>query len=189
MHVGFTQSLLGVITQKFILSPSATIFTSEIPSAFSTPLPTGGTNTPAPMGQPGPMYHPAAHGVNPLLVAATHNNPGMVGVPPGTPGMDPNMMMSHHRSSGHSQTPTSVKTLRLPEYFPEFKDQGNSNAPGASAGPGASQGGHGSEEAVFLGAQMAAKVVFVIDQGLTKGYMSRVEYNDNGPSGIHEFVL
>lgn len=141
------------------------------------------------MSQPGPMYHPAAHGVNPLLVAATHNNPGMAGVAPGTPGMDLNSL-SHHRSSGHSQTPTSAKTLRLPEYFPDFKDQGNSNAPGASAGPsGAAQGGHGTEEAAFLGAQMAAKVCFVLDQGLTKGFMSRVEYNDNGPSAIHEYIL
>lgn len=185
--------MLGVITQKFILSPSGTIFTSEIPSTFTTPLPTGGTNTPAPMGQPGPMYHPAAHGVNPLLVAATHNNPGMPGAIPGTPSMDPNMA-SHYRSTGHSQTPTSTKTLKLPEYFPDFKDQGNSNAPGASAGntgvnPGASQGGHGSEEAVFLGAQMAAKVFFVVDQGLSKGYMSRADYNESGPSAIHEYVL
>ncbi|KAJ6112525.1 hypothetical protein N7512_007849 [Penicillium capsulatum] len=185
---GFTQALLGVLTQKFILSPSATMFTSEIPSTFTTPLPTGGTNTPAPMGQPGPMYHPAGHGVNPLLVAATHNNPGMA-FPPGTPGMDPGVQI-HHRSTGHSQTPTSAKTLRLPEYFPDFKDQGNSNAPGASAGPtSTAQGGHGSEEAVFLGAQMAAKVFFVVDQGVSKGYMSRVEYNDSGPSAIHEYVL
>ncbi|KAJ5615326.1 hypothetical protein N7537_000440 [Penicillium hordei] len=188
---GFTQALLAVITQKFILSPSGTIFTSEIPSNFTTPLPTG-ANTPAPMGQPGPMYHPAAPGVNPLLVAATHNNPGI----PGTPSVDPSML-SHYRSTGHSQTPTSVKTLKLPEYFPDFKDHGNSNAPGASSGsaggnpgaPGTSQGGHGMEEAVFLGAQMAAKVFFVVDQGLSKGYMSRVEYNESGPSAIHEYIL
>ena len=102
--------------------------------------------------------------------------------------MDPNIS-SHHRSTGHSQTPTSVKTLRLPEYFPDFKDQGNTNAPGASTGPGASAGGHGSEEAAFLGAQMGAKVFFVLDQGLTKGYMSRVEYNESGPSAIHEYIL
>lgn len=177
-----------------MLSPSGTIFTSEIPSNFTTPLPTGGTNTPAPMGQPGPMYHPAAHGVNPLLVAATHNNPGMPGIMPGTPSMDPNMV-SHYRSTGHSQTPTSVKTLKLPEYFPDFKDQGNTNAPGASSAgshpgaPDASQGGHGMEEAVFLGAQMAAKVFFVLDQGLSKGYMSRVDYNESGPSAIHEYIL
>lgn len=134
------------------------------------------------------MYHPAGHGVNPLLVAATHNNPGMP-YPPGTPGVDPTIA-THHRSTGHSQTPSSVKTLRLPEYFPDFKDQGNSNAPGATTGPTSIvQGGHGSEEAAFLGVQMAAKVFFVIDQGLTKSYMSRVEYNESGPSAIHEYIL
>lgn len=186
--LGFTQALLGIITQKFILSPSATIFTSEIPSNFTTPLPTGGTNTPAPMGQPSPMYHPAAHGVNPLLVAATHNNPAMAGMPPGTPSMDPSAL-SHHRSTGHSQTPTSVKTLRLPEYYSEFKDQGNSNAPGSSVGPTSAVASHGSEEGGFLGAQMGAKVFFVVDQGLTKGYMSRVEYNESGPSAIHEYIV
>ncbi|OJJ50282.1 hypothetical protein ASPZODRAFT_128904 [Penicilliopsis zonata CBS 506.65] len=195
---GFTQALLGTIMQKFMLSPSGTIFTSEIPSNFSTPLPTGGTNTPAPSGQPGPLYNPAAHGVNPLLVAATHaNTPGPSNMNVGTPGMDPN---AHHRSTGHSQTPTSVKTLRPPEYFPEWKDQANSNAPGASGGnnsaagggpgaPGAGTGGHGMEEAIFLGAQVAAKVVFVLDQGLSKGFMSRVEYNESGPSAIHEYTL
>jgi actin-related protein 9 len=134
------------------------------------------------------MYHPAAHGVNPLLVAATHNNPGMAGATPGTPGMDPNMSV-HHRSTGHSQTPTSVKCLRLPDYFPEFKHEGNRNAPGASHGPSATQGGHGIEEATFLGAQMAARVVFVLDQGLSKGFMTRIEYNENGPSAIHEYYL
>ncbi|KAJ5640009.1 uncharacterized protein N7484_007871 [Penicillium longicatenatum] len=183
---GFIQALLAVINKKFILSPSATIFTSEIPSTFTTPLPTGGTNTPAPMGMPTPMYHPAAPGVSQLLVNATHNQHGMP--IPGTPGMDPNMP-THHRSTGHSQTPTSVKTLRLPEYFSDFKDQGNSNAPGSSTGPGATAGGHGPEEAAFLGAQMGAKVFFVLDQGLSKGYMSRVEYNESGPSAIHEYVL
>ncbi|KAH8433866.1 putative chromatin remodeling complex subunit (Arp9) [Aspergillus melleus] len=201
---GFTQSLLGAITQRFILSPSATIFTSELPSNFSTPLPTGGTNTPAPSGQPGPMHHPAGHGVNPLLVAATHsNNAAVAGMPPGTPSMDA-AMASHYRSTGHSQTPTSVKTLKPPEYFPEWKEQSNTNAPGASGaggmnnapaaagGPGnqpSLSGGHGMEEAVFLGAQVASKVIFVLDQGLSKGFMSRVEYNENGPSAIHEYIM
>lgn len=137
--------------------------------------------------QPGPMYHPAAHGVNPLLVAATHNNPGMAGMP-GTPGFD-SSIMNQHRSTGHSQTPNSVKTLRLPEYYPEFKDQGNTNAPGASKGPSAATGGHGSEEAVFLGAQMAAKVLFMIDQGMSKSFMSRTDYNDQGPSAIHDYSM
>jgi len=59
---------------------------------------------------------------------------------------------------------------RMPEYFPEWKDVG-------------------TEEAAFLGAQVAAKVVFGVDQGLSKGFMSRTEYNDAGPQGIHEFCL
>lgn len=100
-------------------------------------------------------------------------------------------MSHHHRSTGHSQTPTSVKTLRPPEYFSEWKEQANTNAPGAAGpgGPGVASGGHGMEEAVFLGAQVASKVVFVLDQGLSKGFMTRVEYNENGPSAIHDYVM
>ncbi|KAL2863966.1 putative chromatin remodeling complex subunit (Arp9) [Aspergillus lucknowensis] len=192
---GFTQALLATITQMFVLSPSGTIFTSEIPSNFSTPLHTGGTNTPAPQGMPGPMHHPAGHGVNPLLVAATHsNNTAAPNMPPGTPSMDPTF--SHHRSTGHSQTPTSVKTIRPPEYFPEWKEQTATsttaqNPPGLNGPGGPAAGGthRGMEEAVFLGAQVASKVIFVIDQGLSKGFMSRVEYNENGPSAIHEYVM
>ncbi|KAL5334595.1 chromatin remodeling complex subunit [Aspergillus crustosus] len=192
---GFTQALLSTITQRFVLSPSGTIFTSEIPSNFSTPLPTGGTNTPAPQGLPGPMHHPAGHGVNPLLVAATHsNNSNAPNMPPGTPSMD--RSFSHHRSTGHSQTPTSVRTVKPPEYFPEWKEQTASNTatqnnPGVNGPPGplATGGYRGMEEAVFLGAQVASKVVFVLDQGLSKGFMSRVDYNENGPSAIHEYVM
>lgn len=44
------------------------------------------------------------------------------------------------------------------------------------------------EEAVFLGAQVAAKVIFVLDQGLSKGFMSRVEYNEHGPSAISDYL-
>jgi actin-related protein 9 len=107
--------------------------------------------------------------------------------------------LHQHRSTGHSQTPTSIKTLKAPEYFPEWKDQGGTNAPGATgAGGTATAGGslgasivpsRGMEEAIFLGAQVAAKVVFVIDQGLSKGFLSRVEYNENGPTAIHEYSL
>ncbi|OAX77511.1 hypothetical protein ACJ72_08190, partial [Emergomyces africanus] len=60
---GFPQALIATITQKYVLSPSSgTIFTSELPSQMSTPLPTGGTNTPAHLQNPGPLHHPAAHG-------------------------------------------------------------------------------------------------------------------------------
>ncbi|KJF60763.1 chromatin remodeling complex subunit [Coccidioides immitis RS] len=201
---GFPQALVSTITQKYVLSPSGTIFTSEIPSALSTPLPTGGTNTPAHQPNPSPLLHPAAHGVNPLLVAATHaNNP----IAPNhlNPSMnnpsDPNAS-AHHRSTGHSQTPTSVKLLRPPEYFPEWKDQGSggssaasmaaNNVPasgGAVTGVATSSNNVGMEEATFLGAQVAAKVIFVIDQGLTKGFLSRVEYNDAGPTAIHDYSV
>ncbi|KAK2783167.1 Actin-like protein arp9 (SWI/SNF complex component arp9) [Onygenales sp. PD_12] len=202
---GFPQSLLSTITQKYVLSPSSgTIFTSELPSSMSTPLPTGGTNTPAHQ-PPGPLLHPAAHGVNPLLVAATHsNNPA---IPNHLNPNDPNAAHHnpHYRSTGHSQTPTSIRLLKPPEYFPEWKDQGGAaGAAGAvgvggaglvgaaqAAGGGSSgAGGHvGMEEAMFLGAQVAAKVVFVIDQGLSKGFLSRGEYNEVGPGGIHECSL
>jgi actin-related protein 9 len=47
----------------------------------------------------------------------------------------------------------------------------------------------GHEEAGFLGAQVAAKVVFLVDGGASKGFMLRTEYNELGPQGIHEFGL
>ncbi|KAM5446325.1 Actin-like protein arp9 [Microsporum audouinii] len=205
---GFPQALLSTITQKYVLSPSSgTIFTSEIPSTFSTPLATG-ANTPAQPQNPGPFLHPAAHGVNPLLVAATHSNN------PGTPNnlnsnaalsADPNML-PYHKSTGHSQTPTGIKLLKPPEYFPEWKEQGSGGASGpltgtnSPANPDANSGNSatgvasgsnnvGMEEATFLGAQVAAKVIFIVDQGASKGYLSRVEYNEVGPTAIHKYAL
>jgi actin-related protein 9 len=82
--------------------------------------------------------------------------------------MMPDMHHLSHKS--HSQTPTSIKTVKTPEYFPEWRD------PTVS----------GMEEAAFLGAQVAAKVIFIVDQGLSKGFLTRVEYNEMGPAGIHE---
>ena len=70
----------------------------------------------------------------------------------------------------HQQTPTSIGVKKMPEYFPEWKEVG-------------------TEEASFLGAQVAAKVVFVVDQGVSKGFMTRTEYNEMGPPGIHESCL
>jgi actin-related protein 9 len=173
-YAGFTTALLSTLAARYTLSPStATIFTSELPSNFSTPLPTGGTNTPVPGHPAQAMHHPAAHGVNPLLVAATrHANQQMQPAQslqvPGAP--DP----SHqHHQRGHNQTPTSIKTVKPPEYFPEWKD------PGVS----------GMEEAGFLGAQVAAKVLFVVDGGISKGFLTRGEYNDMGPAGIHDCAM
>ncbi|PGH23021.1 hypothetical protein AJ80_02936 [Polytolypa hystricis UAMH7299] len=234
---GFTQSLLHTLSQKYILSPSSgTIFTSELPSALSTPLPTGGTTTPANPSNPGPMYHPAAHGVNPLLVAATHANTPTpnhhhlnTNMPGGVSGMD--HAQQHHHRTGHSQTPTSLKTLKPPEYFPEWKDQASrstappgapttsssssssapaaagatttsssasgaaapqataTNDPAAGATGPATSTGVGMEEATFLGAQVAAKVIFVLDQGLSKGFLSRVDYNEHGPTAIFDCLM
>ncbi|EDU51415.1 conserved hypothetical protein [Pyrenophora tritici-repentis Pt-1C-BFP] len=156
---GFKESLLQTIQTKYLVSPSsATIFTSEIPSNVSTPAGTG-ANTPQP--QLGP------HGgsqVNPLLLAATTAQTHNMIPHGGIPGM------SQNTHSSHGQTPTSIKFVKPPEYFPEFKDVG-------------------FDESAFLGAQVAAKVIFVVDQGQSKGYMTRPDYNDQGPQGIHDYSL
>ena len=68
--------------------------------------------------------------------------------------------------SSHSLSPMNMKFAKAPEYFPEWKDVG-------------------FEEAAFLGSQVAAKVVFVVDQGINRGFLSRVEYNELGPGGVH----
>jgi actin-related protein 9 len=94
-----------------------------------------------------------------------------------------------HRA-GHFQGPTVIKATKFPEYNSEFKGRPNSNAPGASSGPGStSRGGHGPEEAAFLGAQVCAKIFFVIDQGQLKTFMARSEYNEFGPEGMGEFCI
>ncbi|KAF2645039.1 actin-like ATPase domain-containing protein [Massarina eburnea CBS 473.64] len=162
---GFKEALLATIQTKYLISPSsATIFTSEIPSNISTPAGTG-TNTPQP--QLGPHGGAPAH-VNPLLYAATTAQTQHL-MPHGTP--TPLMPgMSHNQHSSHGQTPTSIKYVKPPEYFPEWKEVG-------------------FDESAFLGAQVAAKVIFVVDQGQSKGYMTRPDYNEQGPTAIHDYAL
>ncbi|KAH8732519.1 hypothetical protein GQ44DRAFT_821784 [Phaeosphaeriaceae sp. PMI808] len=159
---GFKEALLQTLQSKYLISPSsATIFTSEIPSNISTPAGTG-ANTPQP--QLGP------HGgsqVNPLLFAATAGQTQHLPPHGGNPLMSG---MSHNTHSSHGQTPTNIKFVKPPEYFPEWKDVG-------------------FDESAFLGAQVAAKVIFVVDQGQSKGYMTRPDYNDQGPQGIHDYSL
>lgn len=163
---GFQEALLDILNKKYIISPSsATIFTSELPSNFSTPIATG-ANTPLPQlpGQP-PPHHA---GVNPLLLAATTaQNPHLQ---PSSSVLGHHSSSSHHVHSSHAQTPTSIKFAKIPEYFPEWKEIGY-------------------DEASFLGAQVAAKVLFINDAGATNGYMTRTSYNEHGPSYIHECVL
>ncbi|KAI4167730.1 MAG: hypothetical protein LQ343_006972 [Gyalolechia ehrenbergii] len=175
---GFKEALVAKLNSKYLISPSsATIFTSELPSNFTTPVATG-ANTPQPQSHLSNSHH--GPGVNPLLLAATTaSNPGGLAPPGQHQHLHAQLQMqqyqqqnqqSLHQHSGHGQTPTSIKLTKMPEYFPEWKDVG-------------------TEEAAFLGAQVAAKVVFVVDQGLSKGFMSRTEYNDLGPQGIHEFCM
>lgn len=160
---GFKEALLETLHKKYIISPSsATIFTSELPSNMSTPMATG-ANTPLPGQQP--AHH---GGVNPLLLAATAGqNPQLQH---SSSGLSQQQMMSHHQHSSHGQTPTSIKLAKIPEYFPEWKEVGY-------------------EEASFLGAQVAAKVLFINDAGASNGYMTRTGYNEQGPGGIHEVML
>ena len=174
---GFKDALLATLNAKYLISPSSnTMFTSELPSTFTTPGPTG-TNTPLPQ----PSSHHGPSGVNPLLLAATTSNLA----PPGQSLHSQLQMQQHYQQQArlqqqqqvhvieqpkHQQTPTSIGVKKMPEYFPEWKEVG-------------------TEEASFLGAQVAAKVVFVVDQGVSKGFMTRTEYNEMGPPGIHESCL
>ncbi|MCJ1267289.1 Actin-like protein arp9 (SWI/SNF complex component arp9) [Lobaria immixta] len=190
---GFKEALLATLNAKYLISPSsATIFTSELPSNLTTPVATG-ANTPQPQPHGPAPSASHAHGpsVNPLLLAATTASNHLV--PPGhsqqlqqyyqqqqqSTNAATNAILSQQNSHGvgggsgthgYAQTPTSIKCAKMPEYFPEWKDAG-------------------TEEAGFLGAQVAAKVVFVVDQGLSKGFMSRTEYNELGPIGVHECCL
>ncbi|RMY29776.1 hypothetical protein D0865_15428 [Hortaea werneckii] len=175
-HVrGFKEALLETLQKKFIISPSsATIFTSELPSNMSTPMATG-ANTPQPQ-YPGQHQQQQQHqGVNPMLLAATTAQHQHLQQQPNqgsfTPQQQMQMQMQHHSlHSSHAQTPTSIKLAKIPDYFPEWKETGY-------------------DEATFLGAQVAAKVLFVVDAGASKAYMSRTDYNEQGPGGIHEVML
>lgn len=114
---GFKDSLLATLNSRYLISPSsATIFTSELPSNLSTPMGTG-AQTPQREYPPGQHPLPTGSSVNPLLLAATTasmQNPNMsIGSSFGAP--------NGHTHSSHSQSPTSIKTVKAPEYFPEFK--------------------------------------------------------------------
>lgn len=187
---GFKEALLAYLHSKYIISPnSASIFTSEPPSSFGTPGGTG-ANTPMPVAQsssgvPGQMSLPAfggsggggggaGGGVNPLLLAATtasasgqfnrpppNQNPSnlmptpsrpipgssslQTPPPPGGGGGSSQRPLNAPGSAHSAQTPTSIKAGRLPEYFAEWKEEGS------------------PYWAVFLGAQVAAKCLFLAD--------------------------
>ncbi|KAL3420130.1 hypothetical protein PVAG01_08629 [Phlyctema vagabunda] len=163
---GFKDALLTTLNNRYLVSPSsATMFMSELPSNLATPSGTGSLTPNTSFATPhGP---PSASAVNPLLLAATTAQ---------NPALNPNLslggnfpgMNGHNTHSSHSQSPTSIKVASPPGYFPEWKSY---------------------EDAVFLGSQVAAKVIFVVDQGASKGFLSRVEFNEEGPSAIHQLGL
>jgi actin-related protein 9 len=119
---GFKDALLATLNSKYLISPSsATIFTSELPSNLSTPMGTG-AQTPQREFPPGQHPLPTGSSVNPMLLAATtasHQNLG--GNLPGGSQYGGQAHGGHGVHSAHSQTPTSIKTVKAPEYFPEFK--------------------------------------------------------------------
>jgi actin-related protein 9 len=157
---GFKDALIATLNNHYLVSPSsATMFMSELPSNLATPSGTG-SMTPNPSFSSTPHQPPTASAVNPLLLAATTaSNPAL------NHNLSTTSFNGHQTHSSHSQSPTSIKVASPPTYFPEWKTY---------------------EEAVFLGSQVAAKVVFVADQGLSKGFLSRVEFNEEGPSAIHQ---
>jgi len=158
---GFKDALIQTLTSRYLVSPSsATMFMSELPSNLATP---SGTGSMTPVGgsfHGTPHPAPTASAVNPLLLAATTaQNPAL------NPQIAGQSLPQYGAHSSHSQSPTSIKVASPPTYFPEWKSY---------------------EDAVFLGGQVAAKVIFVVDQGLSKGFLSRLEFNEEGPSGIHQ---
>jgi len=161
---GFKDALVTALNNRYLISPSsATMFMSELPSNLATPSGTG-SMTPNASFSSTPHPVPSASAVNPLLLAATTAS---------NPALNPNMPMAYGNGgqthSSHSQSPTSIKVASPPAYFPEWKFY---------------------EEAVFLGSQVAAKVIFVVDGGsASKGYLTRVDFNEEGPSAIHQVGL
>ncbi|KAK6341614.1 Actin-like protein arp9 (SWI/SNF complex component arp9) [Orbilia brochopaga] len=123
---------------------------------FTSEIP---SNIPTPSGTGTNTPQPSAFSSqqpNALLLQAAANNAAAAAA-----------SSHHHSSSAHyPQTPSSLKVAKIPEYFPEWKDAG-------------------FEECVFLGAQLGAKIYFVADQGLNKGFVTRADYNSQGPQAIH----
>ncbi|CAK7227102.1 Actin-like protein arp9 [Sporothrix curviconia] len=175
---GLRDNILQTLTARHLISPSsATMFTSELPSNMGTPsgtgsqTPTGNFNTP-------PHLLPTSSSVNPLLQAAT--TASLTGVPPpgsvtGGPGsVAGGDGHSHHF---HSQTPTTIKLATLPTYLGEWTK-------------------NGFEEAMFLGAQVAARLAFCVHNLDVAGLeaqrqmsLTRVDYNELGPKGIRTHAM
>ncbi len=122
------------------------------------------------------MHHAAGHGVNPLLLAATRNmmqpNQGQHLQVPGhaTPVVNP----SAKENRPISQTPTSIKYCKLPDYMPDWKTAEYMNF----------------EEASFAGVQLLAQMLFAGSRdGADRMFLMRSEFNEDGPPGIAQYCL
>jgi actin-related protein 9 len=169
---GLRDNIIQTLQARHIISPStATIFSSELPSNIGTPSGTG-SQTPTSSFAGGPPHQlPTSSNVNPLLQAATTaslNVPGAASS--GGPGSTAGDAAAAAAASGgtshhfHSQTPTTIKLAPLPTYLSEWTK-------------------HGFEEAMFLGAQVAARLAFCIHNLDAQGQeaqrmmsLSRVDY-------------
>jgi actin-related protein 9 len=148
---GLKENIMQTLAARHLISPSsATMFTSELPSNLATPSGTG-SQTPTGSFTGIPHQLPTNSSVNPLLQAATTASltaslgiPGGVGTPGpagSTSGVDGSGAPTSHHF--HSQTPTNIKLAQMPTYLSEWTK-------------------NGFEEAMFLGAQVAARLAFCI---------------------------
>ncbi|KAK4159752.1 hypothetical protein QBC43DRAFT_122359 [Cladorrhinum sp. PSN259] len=161
---GLRDNIMQTLQARHVISPSsATMFTSELPSNMGTP---SGTGSQTPTGSfTGAPHQLPPSGVNPLLQAATTASLGV----PGAVGGEGQQAGTHHF---HSQTPTNIKLAALPTYLTEWTK-------------------NGFEEAMFLGAQVAARLAFCMHNMDAQGLeaqrlmsLSRVDFNMVGPKGI-----
>ncbi|KAJ6444482.1 chromatin remodeling complex subunit (Arp9) [Purpureocillium lavendulum] len=188
---GLRDNILQTLNARHLVSPStATMFTSELPSNMATPT---GTGSQTPTGSfTGVPHQLPSSGVNPLLQAATtastlgaaaaanavggpNSAGGGAAAAAGTPaaGSDAAGPAAGTHYHFHSQTPTSIKTAALPTYLGEWTK-------------------NGFEEAMFLGAQVAARIAFCLHSNMDAQSieaqrlmsLSRVDYNELGPKAI-----
>lgn len=184
---GLKDRIMSYLDTTIKISMSnASIFTSELPSNFSTPLATG-ANTP--LRDPQSTHHGMStptpgpgSSVNPLLLAATtasqqQHHLAPPGSQPFQSSLQPGPMtpvgpqiqvphIPHHAQQG----PTAVRLVPAKDYFSEWKD-------------------HGMEEALFLGGQVMSRTIFSMDSGPQLNYMTRQNFNEEGPMGIHAYFL
>ncbi|GJN80840.1 actin-like protein arp9 [Purpureocillium lilacinum] len=163
---GLRDNILQTLNARHLVSPStATMFTSELPSNVATPT---GTGSQTPTGSfTGVPHQLPSSGVNPLLQAATTASSlgaaaaansaaaaaaGGGGNSVATPAAGSDAAGPSAAGSGthyhfHSQTPTSIKTAAMPTYLSEWTK-------------------NGFEEAMFLGAQVAARIAFCLHSNM-----------------------